>query len=274
LSPTSGNRSTLLITVGLLALLQACSSQAPRPTADSARADNTEPAARPERTPRRERTARTERTETSERPDRARRDSRDSRDSREAREAAPSPAAVDGTAALLVEVPEEAAIAFNRALALMTEKDFINAEIELTDLAARFPGFAGPHVNLAIIYRQDGRTDDALSALQQALAIAPDHPSANNELGLIERERGHFEAAEAAYRRAIAGDPAYALAHYNLGVLLDLYLRRETEALEQYEAYQTLTAVPDEEVGRWVVDLRRRLGLSIETTQLAREEGL
>jgi tetratricopeptide (TPR) repeat protein len=252
----------LPVAIGLLALLQACSGNAPRPAADPGRAGNAEPATRAERAPRQERAARTER------PDRTRRESRDMR------EAAPAQAAAGGTVIPLVEVPEEAAIAFNRALALMTARDFINAEIELTDLAARFPGFAGPEVNLAIIYRQDGRIDDALGALQRALAIAPDHPSANNELGLIERGRGDFEAAEAAYRRAIAGDPDYALAHYNLGVLLDLYLRREAEALEQYEAYQALTAVPDDEVGRWVVDLRRRLGLSLETTQLAREEGL
>ena len=103
--------------------------------------------------------------------------------------------------------------------------------------------------------------------------VAPDHPAANNEFGVLARQRGEFAEAEAAYRRAIDSDPAYALAHYNLGVLLDLYLRREAEALEQYEAYQALVPAPDEEVGRWVVDLRRRLGMSDETARVAREAG-
>jgi tetratricopeptide (TPR) repeat protein len=87
------------------------------------------------------------------------------------------------------------------------------------------------------------------------------------------RREGAFTEAEAAYRRAIATDPNYALTHYNLGVLLDLYLRRPEEALECYELYQSLLAEPNQTVGRWIVDLRRRLGLNDDATRVARETG-
>lgn len=181
-----------------------------------------------------------------------------------------------GTAAGVVspiEVPEPASAAFARALAAMTAEDWLTARLELEQLAAEFPGFPGPLVNLGIIHRRDGRAGDARAALDAALAIAPDHAAANNELGILLREQGDFAGAEAAYRRAIAGDPGYALAHYNLGVLLDLYLRRESDALEQYEIFQSLLTEPDPEVDRWIVDLRRRLGMPAEPVQLARGDG-
>ena len=170
-----------------------------------------------------------------------------------------------------VEVPERAAAAFSEALAAMAGADWLAAEMGFEELTRDYPAFPGPWVNLAILYRREGRDEEAQAALERALALAPDHPVANNEQGVLHREHGEFAAAEAAYRRALEADPTYALAHYNLGVLLDLYLKRESEALEHYEAYQSLTQSPDENVGLWIVDLRRRLGLPAEAERVARE---
>jgi tetratricopeptide (TPR) repeat protein len=86
------------------------------------------------------------------------------------------------------------------------------------------------------------------------------------------REDGEFAAAEQAYRRALETDPQHALAHYNFGVLLDIYLRRTAEALEQYELYQGSLAEPNEIVGRWIIDLRRRVG-STDAARVAQEAG-
>lgn len=177
-----------------------------------------------------------------------------------------------GEPAAPVEIPDEVLAAYLAALDDLAARDFGAAEAGFDRLAAEYPGLAGPIVNLAIVYRQTGRQDAARAALERALAIDPAHPAANNELGVLLREAGEFAAAEAAYRRAIAADAGHALAHYNLGVLLDLYLRRQDEALEQYQIYQTLAAEPDPEVDFWVVDLRRRLGLPIEPARLARED--
>ncbi|HVY64708.1 MAG TPA: tetratricopeptide repeat protein [Gammaproteobacteria bacterium] len=157
-------------------------------------------------------------------------------------------------------IPEAAAATYARALGAMREQNWLQAEIELQQLTAEYPAYAGPHVNLAIVYLHDKRLDDARAALDRALAIDPGHAAANTQLGILLREQGKFQEAEQAYRKALATDPNHALAHYNLGVLLDIYLRRPAEALEQYELYQGSLAAPDESVGRWIVDLRRRTG--------------
>lgn len=172
-----------------------------------------------------------------------------------------------------VEVPERAMADYTRALDAMYAGNWFEAEVGLEQLILEYSSYPGPYVNLSILYRRDNRMEEAEDALSSALAIVPDHPVANSELGVLLRERGDFEAAEAAYRRAIEGDPSYALAHYNLGVLYDLYLKREADALEQYETYLSLMAEPDPEVQRWVVDLKRRLGIPTETAQVAQENG-
>jgi Flp pilus assembly protein TadD len=155
----------------------------------------------------------------------------------------------------------------------MASGDWLEAAVELEQLVAVHPEYPGPYVNLAIIHMRDGRNAEARAALDNALAIDATHAAANNQLGMLLRREGAFTDAEAAYRRAIATDPQYALAHYNLGVLLDLYLRRPSEALECYEFYQSTLAEPNQTVGRWIVDLRRRLGMNENATRVARETG-
>jgi tetratricopeptide (TPR) repeat protein len=172
------------------------------------------------------------------------------------REAVAPAAAADPEA----PIPEAAVVAHDRALAALRAGNWLEAELELEQLTAAHGGLPGPHVNLAIVYLHDGRRADARGALERALSIDAGHAAANTQLGVLLREEGEFAEAEEAYRRALASDPAHSLAHYNLGVLLDVYLRRSAEALEHYEAYQSTLAEPNETVGRWIIDLRRRVG--------------
>ena len=181
---------------------------------------------------------------------------RDRRSERRAAEEASAAAA----AAVVEPVPETAVAAYARAVAALRAENWLEAELELEPLVQEHPEYAGPHVNLALVYLHDGRRDQAQKELELALAADPGNASANTQLGILLRENGKFAAAEEAYRRALETDPDHALAHYNLGVLLDIYMRRSAEALSHYEAYQASLAQPDETVGRWIIDLRRRAG--------------
>jgi Tfp pilus assembly protein PilF len=181
------------------------------------------------------------------------------------------PRAHDAAALAGEPVPEAAAAAHARALAAMRAENWLEAELTLEQLTLEHPLYPGPHVNLAIVYLEEGRRADARAALERALALDPEHAAANTQLGILLREQGEFSAAEAAYRRALARDPDHALAHFNLAVLLDVYLRRAAEALEHYERYQSSLAEPNETVGRWIIDLRRRVGNG-EAARVAQEE--
>lgn len=193
------------------------------------------------------------------------------RDRRSERRAAEE-AGADAAAAALEPVPEAAVASYARALDALRAENWLEAELELEQLTLDHPEYPGPHVNLALVYLNDGRRDDARTELELALGVAPGHAAANTQLGILLREEGKFEEAEAAYRRALETNPAHALAHYNLGVLLDLYLRRPAEALEHYEAYQGTLTEPNETVGRWIIDLRRRVG-NAGSARVAQEDG-
>lgn len=162
-------------------------------------------------------------------------------------------------------VPERAARDLEHAIMLMNAGSFAEAEVVLDSLVADYGQYPGPRVNLAIIYRRDGRLDDAYEMLEQALEIDPGFAPANNQLGILLREDGKFAEAEEAYRRALEADPSYELARHNLAILLDIYLRRPAEALEQYRLYQASLSEPDEEVGRWIIDLERRVKAEAES---------
>jgi len=132
----------------------------------------------------------------------------------------------------------------------------------------QYPEYPGAHVNLAIIHANNENNAAARSSLDAALALNPDHPEALNQLGMLLRRNGKFIEAEAAYLKAITVSPDYALAHYNLGVLNELYLQRLDVALENFETYQTLVG-EDEQVGKWIADLRRRVAATQRTANVA-----
>ena len=180
------------------------------------------------------------------------------------------PEGVTADDALAPLVSPAALAAFDDALEAMNGPDPVEAELRLEQFVLEYPQYPGGYVNLAILYE---RSDVEALLLDQALAIDPANAAANNQLGMLLRKQGQFADAEQAYVRAIETDPMYALAHHNLGVLLDLYLHRPAEALQHYQRYQELLAEPDAAVGRWIIDLQRRLGTNEDTARLAQDDG-
>jgi tetratricopeptide (TPR) repeat protein len=69
---------------------------------------------------------------------------------------------------------------------------------------------------------------------------------------------GDFAKAKSAYEKSIALDAAYAPAVLNLGILYDLYLWDGARALELYDRYLQLAPGGDDQVKRWIGDLRNR----------------
>ena len=74
-----------------------------------------------------------------------------------------------------------------------------------------------PFLNIAHIYRQQGRVDLALKTLEDAPPPMQKHAILQNKLGHLYYGAGRVEDAVAAYQKAVAIDPNYILAFSNLG---------------------------------------------------------
>jgi Flp pilus assembly protein TadD len=148
---------------------------------------------------------------------------------------------------------------YEQALKLLAQQQYEPGIALLVKVTEREPAAIAPHIDLGIAYARAGDLDRAEASLQNALAINPDHPIANNELGMVYRRKGRFADARGAYEKALAVSPSFHFAHRNLAILCDLYLNDLGCALSHYEAYSQ--AVPDDkDAVKWIADLRSRTG--------------
>jgi tetratricopeptide (TPR) repeat protein len=170
-------------------------------------------------------------------------------------------AAVAGApAAVHQDVPPAARADFDRAVRLMRAGNTADAERSFRQIAAQYPQFAAPLVNVALLQRKQGQLDKAEETLKTAVAHESGSAVAWTELGVTQRMRGEFKDAAASYQKAVEVDPLYAPAWRNLGVLEDLYLGDPARALPAFEQYKTLTG-EEKPVNGWIADLRQRLGM-------------
>lgn len=166
-------------------------------------------------------------------------------------------------------LPAEAVQQFDRAVQAMSAGDLATAEQGFRSLAAAYPSYSGPLLNLGILHAKAGKLDEAEQAIRDAIARNGNNAAAFNQLGIVQRKQGKFKEANDAYTRAVQIDPNYALAWLNLGVLCDLYLQEPQRALEAYERYLSTASEPDAKVNSWVTELKKRIGTDPRSAQTA-----
>ena len=163
---------------------------------------------------------------------------------------------------IITEVPamEEAwRTDFDRAVALLADREYGRAIDVLEKVIALSPGVTAPYIDIAIAYQRVGKPERAEEHLRTALTLFPGHPAACNEFGLLYRKTGRFAEARAIYEKAVDGFPEYYPAHKNLGIVCDLYLNDPACALEHYEIYSKARP-EDGQVKLWIADVRARRG--------------
>ena len=138
----------------------------------------------------------------------------------------------------------------------------------LEQLVAAEPALAAPAVNLGMLHAREGRWLEAEASLQEGLRREAANAAALNELAAVQREAGRFADSEASYRQALAADPGHYRTHRNFAVLLDLYLWRPAEALQQFESYLANTGAADRQVSGWIAELKRRVGDVAQTAEV------
>ena len=90
--------------------------------------------------------------------------------------------------------------------------------------------FFQAHYNLAVLYVEQGREEEALKHFRLAAALDPKVPDVYGWLGEIYLRRGDLQAAEAHLRQAVELNPRYAAAFRSLGILYYFYLKDRVRA--------------------------------------------
>jgi tetratricopeptide (TPR) repeat protein len=108
------------------------------------------------------------------------------------------------------------------ALALFQEGPRAEAAPYLERAEALFPEYAGkdsPHFYLAAIYKDQGKTDEAIAQLQRLTALSDSHYRAQLELARLLEQKGDLQGAAASLDRALYISPFEAAVHESLARL-------------------------------------------------------
>lgn len=117
------------------------------------------------------------------------------------------------------------------ATTVRRNRDYRSAIAMWQSVVACDPANARAYENLSGPLIEAGRTEEAITALETALRLAPSALAYNN-LAAIEMNAGRLDEAIATLTRAVVEDPSYDISYSNLG---DCYLRRgETERARRH----------------------------------------
>ena len=106
---------------------------------------------------------------------------------------------------------------------------------------------------------QQGRKEEALERYREAFDMNPGNALTANNLALLLREQGRFDEAVTVLETGLRHSPATAELHYNLAVISELYLLDLDGALAHYRRYRELAGTEEKRVAGWIADLERRL---------------
>ncbi len=123
---------------------------------------------------------------------------------------------------------------FDNALHYQHSGKPAEAELLLLQILADHPNHADSHNLLGIILFERGQTQEAISRLQQAIALNASTPVYRNNLGSIFRDIGRLDEAKALLEQALALRPDYADAQNNLGTI-HYALRNMEKAIECFK---------------------------------------
>jgi protein O-mannosyl-transferase len=131
---------------------------------------------------------------------------------------------------------------YNLAVELKAQGRRQDVLYHLEEAVRARPDYAEAHNNLAITLSEEGRSGEALSHAEEAVRLRPDMPEARVNLGLVLSKAGRPAEALAHLERAVELRPGSAEAQYNLGLTLAA-LGRLPEAMGHY--HEALRLEPD-----------------------------
>jgi tetratricopeptide (TPR) repeat protein len=106
-------------------------------------------------------------------------------------------------------------------------------------LPTHAPTRAMAYDSLGNVRMVQGRYNEAIAELSEAVRLNPNYADAHNDLGVALQQLGDRSQAMVQFRAAIRLQPDHPQAHYNLSVLLD-YLAKSDEALVELQTARRL----------------------------------
>ena len=137
-----------------------------------------------------------------------------------------------------------AARAYDAGTADLAKGDLAAAEAEFSRANRLSPGRPEPLLGLAEVARRSGEPAAAETALDRAVAAAPQLAAVRIAFGKFLLERHRLPEAEAAFKMAVQLDPTALRPHIDLGDLYLLVLRQPAKAVRAYQAAAKLA--PDD----------------------------
>ncbi|MBD3349238.1 MAG: tetratricopeptide repeat protein [Candidatus Eisenbacteria bacterium] len=155
---------------------------------------------------------------------------------------------IEGRAGGQLTVAAERAIA--RADSLIQEGRAGEAVAVLEEAVAMAPDSGVPLQRLALLERNMGLTEEAISHLREALRIEPTVPHGHFMLGLLLNEADRHDQAILEYEAELRINPSYAPAHRNLAASYLYHRAERNRAVHHYREYLRLGGEPVPPLGR------------------------
>lgn len=124
------------------------------------------------------------------------------------------------------------------------------AEAEVKQALNIDPAMPEGHVTLGNIYKEQGRTDEAISEYKEAIKLDPKYSEGYSQLGIAQLSKDQYADAVSAFKTAVSLNSGNSTAHYGLGRsyykqgLLDEALKELNTSLYQFRnsgpVHQTL----------------------------------
>jgi Flp pilus assembly protein TadD len=155
----------------------------------------------------------------------------------------------------------------NYGIAMLDAQQYAESVRAFEHVAEARPDYPDAYTNIAIANFQWQRYDDSRTSLENALKLSPHNARALYYLALVERNEGNLDAAITDLREVIKQFPRSRDAHRELG--FSFYQQRKySEAREEYETLQTID--PDDLAAHYILSIvYRRLGMADKASREA-----
>jgi Tfp pilus assembly protein PilF len=157
----------------------------------------------------------------------------------------------------------------NYGIAMLDAQQYAESARAFQQVAQLRPDYADAYTNIAIANFQWQRYDDARASLARALSVSPHNARALYYLALVERNQGNLDAAISDLREVSAKFPRSRDAHRELG--FSYYQQHKySDARAEYETVQTID--PDDLAAHYILSIvYRRLGMNDKASHEAAE---